>query len=190
LSILGWGIARRREAGELPSTTPQAEHSPIGQRTKRRRSLVRKVATGRAMPLRVAPGNGRYRRISSAAARADEGLLTEPRAVAHPWRRERVLMPRSGHPIFEPERPSLLRQPRLAQAIDQPVGVRRVAERYAGDMGCGRVSGVDVFQLAPHRGRVAPPAFSDRTRARRVWRLKSREFGRIPFNRLKVFNGF
>ena len=101
-----------------------------------------------------------------------------------------LFVPRSGHPIFEPERPSLLRQPRLAQAIDQPVGVRRVAERYAGDMGCGRVSGVDVFQLAPHRGRVAPPAFSDRTRARRVWRLKSREFGRIPFNRLKVFNAF
>jgi hypothetical protein len=42
LSILGWGIALRWDAGELRSTTPQAEHSPIGQRTKRRRSLVRK----------------------------------------------------------------------------------------------------------------------------------------------------
>jgi hypothetical protein len=33
LSILGWGIALRWEGGELPSTTPQADHSLIGQRT-------------------------------------------------------------------------------------------------------------------------------------------------------------
>jgi len=55
LSILGWGIALRWDAGELPSTTPQAEHNPIVQRTKRR-SLVRKVVTGRAMPIAGALG--------------------------------------------------------------------------------------------------------------------------------------
>ena len=48
---IGMGIAPRWDAGELPSTTPQAEHSTIGQRTNRRRSLVPKVATGRAMPI-------------------------------------------------------------------------------------------------------------------------------------------
>src|ERR1700722_15779818 len=55
LSILGWGIALRWDAGELPSTTPQAEHNPIVQRTKRR-SLVRKVVTDRAMPIAGALG--------------------------------------------------------------------------------------------------------------------------------------
>jgi hypothetical protein len=39
---IGMGVALRWDAGELPSTTPQAERSQIGQRTKRRRSLAAK----------------------------------------------------------------------------------------------------------------------------------------------------
>jgi hypothetical protein len=38
------------------------------------------------------------RRIFTLPAGSGEGPLTEPTAAAQPWRRERVLMPLSGHP--------------------------------------------------------------------------------------------
>src|SRR6516164_5034830 len=40
---------------------------------------------------------GHFRRIFPVAAPSSEGLLTEPTAAAQPRRRERVLMPHSGH---------------------------------------------------------------------------------------------
>ena len=74
LPILGWGIAMRWDAGELPSTTLQAEHGQIGQRTKRRRSAVRKVGTGH--PHRVI--NAR----TSSTTRASSQIST-------PWKSQR-----------------------------------------------------------------------------------------------------
>jgi hypothetical protein len=49
--------------------------------------------------VRGASGDGRpYReRIFTVPAGSGEGPLTEPTAAAQPWRRERVLMPRTGH---------------------------------------------------------------------------------------------
>ena len=46
-----------------------------------------------------------------------------------------------------------------------------------------RIPATTVF-LQPTR------QLDDRIQARGVWRLKSRESGRIAFNRLKVFNAF
>ena len=44
------------------------------------------------------PGTSCRSSSSPVAPRPREGPLTEPRAVAQPWRRERVLMPQSRHP--------------------------------------------------------------------------------------------
>jgi hypothetical protein len=107
LSILGWGISRRWHARELPSTRPQArvdssrpcaasEHSRIGQRTKRRRSLLRMSLLVELCPLRgpwERPLSARLAR--SVPLRPGEGPLTEPTPAVQPPRPEQLFMPQS-----------------------------------------------------------------------------------------------
>src|ERR1700738_811026 len=99
MASIPFGIEFDRIAPPVPTIAAAAEYDAA----RRRRTIdffferLRPRCIGRLQRLDGAPAPGRHRRICTVPAGSGEGPLTEPTAAAQPWRRERVLMPHSGH---------------------------------------------------------------------------------------------